>query len=255
LRSAFDRSEIAAAIASHDRWFHQIELAPGIVTPGIDKSAENLRLIDLPADLRGLRVLDLGARDGFFSFECERRGADVIAIDYLPAAATGFAIAAKILGSGVRYEQANIYHVTPERFGHFDLVLMLGLLYHLRDPLGAIDLVRNVCSDRLILESHVCDDDFVLPNGKKTRLASVRPGLSNVPIMQFCPGSSLNADHSNYWAPNTACIEAMLREASFDVRKTKRAGNRSIVDAVVTSDAGALYQRDIARGDVFPAAG
>ena len=73
-------------IDSVPNWYHRFEFAPGLVTPGLNDSQTALALLQLPNDLSGLRVLDIGARDGFFSFECERRGAaDVVSIDYVPA--------------------------------------------------------------------------------------------------------------------------------------------------------------------------
>jgi tRNA (mo5U34)-methyltransferase len=246
------REDIAVAVSRQTHWYHQIELAPGIVTPGINNCGYVLSTMDLPADLRGKRVLDIGARDGYFSFTCEQRGADVVAVDYMPADATGFGIAASIFDSRVNYVHENIYNLTRERFGTFDIVLMLGLLYHLRDPLGAIDLVRDLCKDRLLLETYVCDDLFALQDGSAESLKSIDPRLERVPLMQFCPGTSLNGDASNFWAPNTACVEAMLREAAFDVRRTVRLGSRSVFDAHIVEDKELLYQRAIARGEDFP---
>src|SRR5215475_1498401 len=107
--SKLSTREIHEHIAQVSHWYHQIEVAPGIVTPGILDSAGELRLLQLPEDCRGMRALDIGARDGFFSFELERRGAEVLAIDYLPEDKTGFAVAKKLLGSGVRYERDNVY--------------------------------------------------------------------------------------------------------------------------------------------------
>ena len=79
-RLALTEDEIRARIAAVG-WWHQIEIAPGIVTPGPDHSAEKLKLFQSPADLTGKRVLDIGAFDGFFSFECERRGAAEVGRD------------------------------------------------------------------------------------------------------------------------------------------------------------------------------
>jgi len=119
---------IRARIATVPVWYHQIDLGGGIITPGFNRSAEVLEWMDIPADCRGLRVLDVGARDGFFAFEFERRGAEVVAVDYLPRNETGFDVAAELLGSRVSYIEDNVYYLTPERYGTFDIVLFLGLL-------------------------------------------------------------------------------------------------------------------------------
>src|SRR6201996_4023048 len=148
---AEDAQEALRLIAAHPHWYHQIEVAPGVVTPGVNDSQMILDTLRLPDDLSGLRVLDIGARDGFFSFECERRGAaEVVAIDYLPPEETGFPIAKKLVGSDVELRQANVYDLTPEEFGTFDLVLFLGVLYHLRDPMLALDRIADVSTGRVI---------------------------------------------------------------------------------------------------------
>jgi tRNA (mo5U34)-methyltransferase len=101
-------ANISEELAGFPHWYHRIEVAPGIVTPGINDSPAALRALGLPDDLTGRRVLDIGTRDGFFAFECERRGAEVVAVDAAPLEHTGFAIAARLLGSKVRYEQRSI---------------------------------------------------------------------------------------------------------------------------------------------------
>ena len=240
-----DRDTLIAArtaVGAYQNWYHRIEVAPGIVTPGFNESEKVLRLLDLPRSLAGKRVLDIGTRDGFFAFECEKRGADVTAIDYLPASATGFGIASRLLGSRVRYVQANIYRLDHQQLGTFDLVLMLGLLYHLRDPLGALDIVRDLCAGELLFETHVSDDE----------LARLGPHFNEHPLMQFLPGESLNADPTNFWAPNTRCVEAMLREAGFSIELTTRVGNRTIVHARTGGDDKQVYHRRIARGEELP---
>jgi len=89
-----DESQIQSMIAAHTRWYHRIELAPGIVTPGINDSNANLRILDhlgLPTDCSGMRVLDIGTADGFMAFEIEKRGADeVVGLDYRKPTSSGF---------------------------------------------------------------------------------------------------------------------------------------------------------------------
>jgi tRNA (mo5U34)-methyltransferase len=240
------------AIAAYTNWYHRIELAPGVVTPGTNDSDSVLEMLDLPFSLRGKRVLDIGTRDGYFAFEAEKRGAEVLAVDYVPAAATGFALAAEILQSRVTYVQENIYNCTPERFGKFDIVFMLGLLYHLRDPLGALDILHDLCTDQAFIETYVCDDQIFLADGTTVPLAAVDSRLPATPLMAFLPGMSLNADPTNFWAPNTSCVKAMLREANFKVLAVKRVENRAIVKAEIASDEETLYHRRIARGEMQP---
>src|SRR5205085_3065443 len=155
-----------AKIGSAKYWYHRIPIRPGIVTPGVNDAEATLAVLDPPDDCTGLRVLDLGARDGFFSFAFERRGAEVVAVDYVPADQTGFAIAAELLGSKVTYLHENVYNLTPEKHGTFDVVLCLGLLYHLPDPMRALHLMRALCRDRFYLETQAIDKASLLPDGR-----------------------------------------------------------------------------------------
>jgi tRNA (mo5U34)-methyltransferase len=241
---ALTDDEIRRRIATVPHWYHAIEIRPGIVTPGTNAAGLVLERLMLPADCRGLRALDLGTRDGYFAFELERRGADVVAVDYMPADRTGFAVASALLGSRVRFMHGNIYTLSTDDLGAFDIVLFLGLLYHLPDPLGALEIVRRLCRGVMCLESHVIDDS-VLDNG------DVRPlpaELRQVPLMQFYPGRMLNDDPTNFWGPNLACLEAMVRETCFEVTSSHRLGGRGIVNCRAIDDADRAFYNALARG-------
>jgi tRNA (mo5U34)-methyltransferase len=214
-------------VATHKNWYHQIEVAPGLVTPGINDSQRILAALDLPERLDGLRVLDIGTRDGFFSFECERRGAaEVVAIDSMPATQTGFPIAKELLGSSVEMMQWNVYDLSPEHFGTFDLILFLGVLYHLRDPMLALDSIWSVSRGRLIVETQMIDDALLVAPGEFKTLAELNPELEKIPLMQFYPGDSLNGDATNVWAPNEVGLAAMLEEVGFAVQGQRRLGEQ-----------------------------
>lgn len=240
-------AEVRRKVDSFGHWFQRIELRPGIVTPGPHDTPGLLKRLRLPEDCTGLRVLDLGTRDGFFAFEMERRGAVVVALDYFPPTETGFAIASEVLGTRVRHVTDNIYNLRPEKYGQFDIVLFLGMLYHLPDPLWVLNLVRSVCKGQLYLESHVIDQCVVLPNGRTVTLASLNKQLGEVPLMQFYPGSTLNGDNSNFWGPNVACLRQMLGESDFEVQEWELAGNRAIFHCQVAATDRQLHS-DVARG-------
>jgi tRNA (mo5U34)-methyltransferase len=224
-------------------WYHRIEVAPGLITPGVNDSQLVLESLNLPADLSGLRVLDIGTRDGFFAFECERRGAEVTAIDYMPPEETGFLVARELLGSRVEFIQENVYELSHERYGGFDLVLFLGVLYHLRDPMLALDSVWNVARGRLIVETQVIDDALLTAPGEFKRLVDLSPELPPVPLMQFYPGDALNGDPTCVWAPNEACLKAMLEETGFEVESQLRIGQRGIAFANWSDDHERAYWR------------
>lgn len=198
-----DSDELAERIAGI-RWFHTIALGRGMVTPGIDPTPEKLAGIGLPADLSGRTVLDIGAWDGFFSFEAERRGAErVLATDSFCwsgdgwGTRDGFNLAREVLQSKVEDRVVDVMDLTPDAVGTFDLVIFLGVLYHLRHPLLALEKVAGVTSGCLILETEV---DLV--------------GLRR-PAMAFYPGTELNHDPTNWWAPNPSALEGMLKDVGF----------------------------------------
>jgi tRNA (mo5U34)-methyltransferase len=193
------RREVAAT-----KWWHTIDLGDGIVTPGIDPSPARLRELQIPDDLSGLTVLDVGAWDGFFSFEAERRGARrVLATDSFCwgqggwGTKAGFDLARRALGSRVEDLDIDPLELSPERIGTFDLVLFLGVLYHMRHPLLALERVFSVTRGQVILQTQV-------------DLSAIdRPALA------FYQGTDLNNDPTNWFGPNPPAVVAMLRTAGF----------------------------------------
>jgi tRNA (mo5U34)-methyltransferase len=191
------------------RWFHTIDLGDGVVTPGEDDTPAKLATIGLPADLSGRTVLDVGAWDGFFSFEAERRGARrVVAVD--PSAwrpdrpenewgsKAGFDLARRTLGSRVEdVELDDLLQLSPETLGTFDVVLFLGVLYHLPDPFPLLERVAAVTGDLLIVETH---GDLL--------------GLRR-PAMAYYPGAEVEGDRSTWWGPNPPLLRALLHRVGF----------------------------------------
>jgi tRNA (mo5U34)-methyltransferase len=225
-------------------WYHRIELAPGVVTPGVNDSQGALAQLELPGDMTGQRVLDIGASDGFFSFECERRGAEVLAIDYMPPEATGFAVARRLLGSLVEHRLENVYNLHPDRHGEFDLVLFLGVLYHLRNPLLALDRIWTVCRSDLVVETALLDNAAVTPDGFRS-LGELAPGAWRLPLAQMLPRGELNGDRTNWWVPNSAALRGLLDAACFDVEWLRINGQRGVARARRSSDHERSYWRDL----------
>lgn len=247
-RAPVDVETARRRVAAHGRWFHEIEVAPGVVTPGEDSNRIKLPLLDelgLPRDARGLRVLDLGCSDGFFSFEMEKRGAQIVAADFVAETATGFAVARELLGSRVEYWTENVYNLDPGKHGKFDLILFLGVLYHLRKPLAALDAIRGVLKEggRLFLATLLIDDFVLLPGGATTTLAALNPALSALALWQAYPGDSLNGDYTNCFAPNRRGLEVALEEAQFEVEEFRQLAMGGYVRArAVAEPRAALYQ-------------
>lgn len=164
-------------------WYHTIDLGHGIVTPGIDDTPLRIPPLGLPDDLSGWTVLDIGAWDGALSFEAERRGAArVLATDSYCwsgegwGSKAGFEFVRRALGSQVEDMDIDVMDLSPARVGTFDLVLLVGVLYHLRHPLLALERVASVTEKLLILDTHV---------------AAVRV---EQPVMIFYPDAELNDD-------------------------------------------------------------
>ena len=131
-------------------WWHAIEVAPGVVTPGPWDLRPTAERMPWPGSLQGLRCLDIGTMDGFWAFELERRGAgEVLAIDI--AERPTFAAAAELLGSRAGFRELDVYDLDPGDVGEFDLVVMGYVLQMLRDPLRGLEAVRRVCRGELVL--------------------------------------------------------------------------------------------------------
>ena len=227
-------------------WWHSIDVGDGVVTPGFKSSdvlADELEAIGLPDRLEGRSVLDIGGWDGFFAFEAERRGARPVAVldhymwamdspgqqaywrecqdrgvtprpyhetefwhpDTLPGKA-GFETARNLRGSGVRDIVADFMECDLAELGVWDVVLYLGVLYHMEDPLRALRRLRAVTRELAVIETE----------------AVVVPGFEQEPMWRFFPRAELNADISNWWAPNLAALRGALEAAGFsrvDVRR------------------------------------
>ncbi len=243
-----DPDEIRRRIAEQGRWWHEIELAPGIVTPGDDSNREKLPVLEelgLSSRLDGVRALDIGCSDGFFSFELEKRGAEVVAMDFVDASSTGFSTAGEILGSRVEYRIENVYNLNPEEHGTFDLVFFLGVLYHLRQPLAALDSIRSIMREggELFVATFLIDEHVQLPEGELTTLRDLNPTLLNIPLWQAYPGDSLNGDFTNCFAPNMRALHVALEEAEFKVEASiSRPGAGFVRASAVTNALAAKYR-------------
>ena len=233
------QAELQQAVAAVADWFHSLDLGHGVVTPGT-KSAEHLAAeaaaLRLP-DVRGRTVLDIGAWDGYYSFEAERRGASrVVALDHyawsLDLAAMhgywdrcrsegrppepyenvpeiwrpdtlpgkrGFDVARATLGSRVESVVADFMTADLDQVGAFDVTLFLGVLYHLQDPFAALRRLRQVTREVAVIET----------------ACMVLVGLAERPLWDFFPNDELDGDPGNWWAPNVAGLVGACRAAGF----------------------------------------
>lgn len=221
-------SDARAAVASNRFWYHTIELAPGVETPGWFDLRPVVERMPWP-DVRGRRCLDIGTFDGFLAFELDRRGAsEVLATDitdhtgwdwpprlraggveYLRSIAgeergAGFQIARRFLGSSAELREISVYDLSPETVGEFDVVLCGSLLLHLRDPLRALAAIRSVCRG------------FFLSTNQIDLGRSVRQPRQ--PLFRLDGLSGL----CQWWLPNVAGHRQLVRAGGFDlVRESK----------------------------------
>jgi tRNA (mo5U34)-methyltransferase len=218
-------AEARAAIAENPMWYHSIEVASGVVTPGWFDLRGIVGKLPWP-DVRGKRCLDVGTSDGFLAFELERRGAaEVVATDiadyqqwdwpphlraagpeYLrnvagPTKGVGFEIASRLLGSSATLKQVSVYDLSPETVGEFDVVVCGSLLLHLRDPLRALAAIRSVCRGEFLSTNQV---DLTPSIWRRSRPAVRMDGVS---------------DLCQWWLPNAAGHRQMLSASGFAIAR------------------------------------
>jgi tRNA (mo5U34)-methyltransferase len=236
LQSPFSKADVEALVRSVPSWWHSIDLGHGVVTPG-HRSAAALTaewaVLGLP-ELRDKTVLDIGAFDGFFSFEAERRQATrVVAVDYttwsldipgywdtyvpacrqhseIPAqpdqtpywrpaelpGKRGFDTAHRVLGSAVESRVVDFMTMTLDE--SFDIVLYLGVLYHMKDPLGSLERVAAVTKELAVIETE----------------CAVVPGHDRA-LCEFFESDELAGDVTNWWVPNERALVGLCRAAGF----------------------------------------
>ena len=196
-------------------WYHSLELAPGFVTKGMFDLRPQVPRYGLPERMDGLRALDVGTWDGFWAFEMERRGAEVVALDLdderdldwpprrrpqsFPEGrrGDGFRLAKEVLGSKVERVNLSIYSATPEELGAFDLVFCGSVLLHLRDQVLALERIAGLCRG-----TFVSAEEY-------DRLS----GLIPFPVSRY------RADRPRavvFWLPAAKTWKRMLGTAGFD---------------------------------------
>jgi tRNA (mo5U34)-methyltransferase len=217
------KEELRRAVETLGPWFHNIDLGGISTAPGHalgDYPSQKWRRFAaaLPQDLSGRSVLDIGCNGGFYAIEMKRRGAArVLGVDWDEAYLKQARFAAKVLDLDIEYRQLSVYDVGAlgERF---DVVLFMGVLYHLRHPLLALDLIReHVASDMLVFQSMQRGDAGVVEVAGDYAFSETAPfDAPGFPRLHFIE-HRYAGDPTNWWVPNRACAEAMLRSAGFRI--------------------------------------
>lgn len=216
------QSNIPERIDQLGPWFHNLHLPDGSQTApdhflgDFPKFKWEEIAPHLPDDLHGMKALDIGCNAGYYSFELARRGAHVTALDidahYLEQARW----AAQIynLDQQIQFRQQPVYHLANSS-EQYDIVWFMGVLYHLRYPLLALDLVRQSCRGRMVFQTMTMPGEEVMPVAEDYSLehrdVMTSPGWPKMAFVEH----RIAQDPTNWWAPNHAAVEAMLRAAGF----------------------------------------
>lgn len=219
----YSREEIERRVRELGHWFHNLDLNGVRTAPDHflgDYPAMKWQRFEhaIPADLTGKSVLDIGCNAGFYSIEMKRRGADrVLGVDFDEDFLAQARFAAEVNEVDIEFRQLSVYDVGAlgERF---DIVLFMGVLYHLRHPLLALDLIhKHVAADLLIFQSMQRGSTEVEPLEPDYPFWEKdifdRPGYPRLHFIE----AKYSGDETNWWVPNRACSEAMLRSAGFEI--------------------------------------
>jgi tRNA (mo5U34)-methyltransferase len=220
---ARDPAAIRIRLKELGRWFHNLDLAGVRTAPDHflgDYPQNKWRQFAhaIPFDLRGRTVLDIGCNAGFYSIEMKKRGADrVVAIDFDDVYLAQARFAAEVSETEIEFRKLSVYDVAllGEKF---DVVLFMGVLYHLRHPLLALDLLHeHVTRDLLVFQTMQRGIDQVEPLENdypfEEREIFELPGYPRLSFIE----RRYAGDPTNWWVPNRACSEAMLRSAGYDI--------------------------------------
>ena len=219
-------TSVARRLIDGKPWHHDFEIVPGVRTHGTYNPAAMWDELQLPADLSGTSLADVGASNGYFSFEARKRGARVVAFDFRHKDNSGFGLAQYINGmSDIEHHQINVLELAAETYGQHDVVLALGLLYHISDPYLALANCAALARERLLIESY-CIDGIVTRDRR------------DEPLMRFIPDPArfpthghVNHDRSNFWGFTSVCLQRMVEDLGFSVERARVDDDRVLIDA------------------------
>ena len=246
------RDEIRTQAEALGPWFHNMDLAGVHTAPdhflGDYPACKWGRFQHaIPADLTGKTVLDIGCNAGFYSMEMKRRGAArVLAIDFDEDYLAQARFAASVQGLDIEFAEMSVYDVGSIG-DKFDIVFFIGVFYHLRHPMLALDLIHeHVARDLLVFQSLQRGSDRMTPVAPDYPFEETAvfddPGYPKLHFIEH----SYSHDNTNWWVPNRACSAAMLRAAGFTITAMPE-------DEVFIARAGTLP--DARYGAVYPAKG
>lgn len=215
--------QIAERVQTLGPWFHNLELCGVMTAPnhylGDYPRVKWRRFADsISADLSGKSVLDIGCNGGFYSLEMKRRGAArVLGVDLDEGYLEQARFAADVANLDIAFAKLSVYDVAALQ-ERFDIVLFMGVLYHLRHPLLALDLIReHVVGDLLVFQSMLRGSNDVEDVGEDNHFWDTESfDRAGFPKLHFIEHRYAE-DPTNWWVPNRACVEAMLRSSGFKI--------------------------------------
>ena len=223
IRTGISQAEIERRVRELGDWFHNLDLkgvrtAPEHFLGDYPRTKWERFAHAIPADLRGRTVLDIGCNGGFYAIEMKRRGADrVVAIDSDARYLAQARFAAEVMDADIEFRQLSVYQL-PMLEERFDLVLFMGVLYHLRYPLLALDLLhahgtRDILVFQSMLRGAAAAKPFAADYEFQETAHFDDPAYPRLYFIE----QRYAGDPTNWWVPNRSCAEAMLRSAGFAI--------------------------------------
>lgn len=217
------RAEILSGLKLHEPWFHRIDLGDGIFTKTesvmgepVDHPRESWEVIRqcLPEDLSNKSVLDVGCNGGFYCVEAKRRGAGrVLGVDGQRQHVRQALFVRKVLGLELEFRRFSVYDLNPETVGRFDITLALGLVYHLKHLVFALERLYDVTNELLIIESAIIPPEQT-PESFVQPLGEIRQTLH--PIFYAENPAESKEQVYNWFLPSPAALQALLQNTGFD---------------------------------------
>jgi tRNA (mo5U34)-methyltransferase len=231
------REEILSELKRLEPWFHRIDLGGGIYTKTesvmgepVDHPHGPWQTIQklLPLDLRGKTVLDVGCNAGFYSFEAKRRGVKrVLGVDGQRQHVRQGLFVRKVLGLDVEFRRLNVYELSPRSVGQFDITLALGLLYHLKHPILALENLYQVTKELLVIET------ATMPARQTPESFPYSFGAAEAtlhPLVYVENSSEAKEQVYNWFLPGVNALIAMLRNVGFaEVELVEEKSDRAVV--------------------------
>jgi tRNA (mo5U34)-methyltransferase len=231
------REEILAELKRLEPWFHRIDLGGGLFTKTesvmgepVDHPLAPWQTIQklLPRDLRGKSLLDVGCNAGFYAFETKRRGAQrVLGVDGQRQHVRQGLFVRKVLGLDVEFRRLNVYELNPRTVGQFDITLALGLLYHLKHPILALENLYQITKELLIIETAIMPPRQT-PKSFSYSFGSMKTTLHPLAYVENPPNAKEQV--FNWFLPGADALMALLRNTGFaEVELVEVKDDRAVV--------------------------